>query len=306
MQPDDPNMQPRALRWGWFAIVAGVGVCFAFYGLLFATNLTESAALYLGLPVVLASAMALQPKSKSALGASMKGLTIALLLSAPLLREGFICILRASPILYPVVALVAWGIDRVRRSDTRRDRLRAGAVVTLFAVLSLEGTHPWLTFDRINTVTYETTLAGSVDAIRDRLAHPSAITAARPLLTRIFPPPVISGGGLSLGDTRQFDFSYEKWIFINHQDDHVVFSVTETDANHMRFAPREDTSYLSKYIVWESADITLTPVDAARTRVTTTIRFTRKLDPVWYVQPLQRHYVREAAKILTRTLEPPG
>jgi hypothetical protein len=46
------------------------------------------------------------PKAKTVKGGITKGLTLFLLLSGPLLGEGFICILMASPIFYLVGLLL--------------------------------------------------------------------------------------------------------------------------------------------------------------------------------------------------------
>ncbi len=71
------------------------------YGLLVGNGLRETAALFIGLPALIAIIIALTPQAKSATGMVFKGMTIALLMSGILLQEGFVCILMASPLMKP-------------------------------------------------------------------------------------------------------------------------------------------------------------------------------------------------------------
>src|SRR5690242_1070054 len=105
-----PNPTPPAkepLRWGLFSLVLALGIAGAVVVLLNRNDLTDSAALYIGIPLILALVLSLTPKSTSALGATMKGMTIALLLSAIVFQEGYICILFAAPLFYAIGALAA-------------------------------------------------------------------------------------------------------------------------------------------------------------------------------------------------------
>jgi hypothetical protein len=49
-------------------------------------------------------------------GGILKGITLALLIMAPLLGEGYLCILLASPLFYIVGIVVGVIVDRVRAS----------------------------------------------------------------------------------------------------------------------------------------------------------------------------------------------
>jgi hypothetical protein len=76
------------------------------YRLIVLGRLEQTAVLFVGIPTVLAILLAVVPKAKTVKGGITKGLTLFLLLSGPLLGEGFICILMASPIFYLVGLLL--------------------------------------------------------------------------------------------------------------------------------------------------------------------------------------------------------
>jgi len=86
---ENPESRNPPLRLELFFIVLALGVAGIGYALLRRNDLNDSAALYLGVPLILALTLSLMPKSKSALGATMKGMTIALLLSAFVFQEGY-------------------------------------------------------------------------------------------------------------------------------------------------------------------------------------------------------------------------
>jgi hypothetical protein len=65
------------------------------YRLLKHERLGNSSAMFLGIPAVLAILLALTPKAKSVTGAILKGIALFLLIIAPLLGEGYLCILMA-------------------------------------------------------------------------------------------------------------------------------------------------------------------------------------------------------------------
>ena len=147
---DQPK--PAPLQWRLFSLVLVLGLAGLGYSFLRRHNLFDSAGLYLGLPLLLALGLSLTPKTKSAMGATMKGITIALLLSAVIFHEGTICILFASPLFYGVGALVAALVDSSRRRNDRDSKLRLVGVSAIVGVLALEGTAPITSFYRYNEV----------------------------------------------------------------------------------------------------------------------------------------------------------
>src|SRR5947208_3487674 len=94
-------------------VLAGGAVA---YRLLNTHHLEQTSALFIGLPAFLAIALSLAPHSKTALGMTMKGITLAILMSGVLLGEGLICVLMASPLFYLVGAIIGALIDRAKKT----------------------------------------------------------------------------------------------------------------------------------------------------------------------------------------------
>ena len=88
-------------------------------GLLRERGLDGTALLYIGIPTIIGIAFASTPTATSAVGATLKALTFMILISGPLLQEGFICMIMAAPILYIVGALAAL-ITIVKRNNAAR------------------------------------------------------------------------------------------------------------------------------------------------------------------------------------------
>src|SRR6266508_5935920 len=119
LEPTRPPSRWAAAQWGLVGVILSLTLAMLVYRWLHSERLDQSAALFIGLPTILAVALTLTPKAKSATGMIMKGMTIALLMSGPVLKEGFVCILFSAPIFYLVGAIVGWAIDRQRRNGRR-------------------------------------------------------------------------------------------------------------------------------------------------------------------------------------------
>jgi hypothetical protein len=302
---ESPEPKP-AVPWTLFFITLALGLAGTAYVLLKRQHLSDSAALYLGIPLILALTLSRTPKSKSALGAIMKGMTIALLLSAYIFQEGYICILFCSPIFYAVGALVALPIDYYR--DRRgRNNLRTTAIAVIVAVLALEGTTDLTTVPRDNAVSVSKIVAAPASAIREQLGKPPRLDGAKPFFLRIFPYPVsVSGEMAKVGDERRTTFVAYKHIWWTRVEGVQVLRVTAAGQDGIEFAVISDDTYLSHYLAWQSSEVRLQPIDGDHTKVTWTLRYRRILDPAWYFGPLQRYAVRLTAEELIDRVATPG
>jgi hypothetical protein len=69
-----------------------------FYKVVMGAALGHTSAMFIGIPTVLAISLVLSPTPKSATGSILRGMSLALLIVAPLVGEGYPCILFASPL----------------------------------------------------------------------------------------------------------------------------------------------------------------------------------------------------------------
>lgn len=276
-------------------LIAGAGIFLSF---LRYQRLEATAAFYVGMPVLLAYIFIMLDKSRTAMRATLKGITIVLLLSAPLLREGFICILFAAPIFYAVGALIAAVVDH-QRKNKRGKSLHSMPIVGLLLLLSLEGTHELLTFDRTNTVRVERIVSASAAQIREQLAKPIQFTAETPFFLRIFPFPteVLSERDHGAME-RSLRFVYHKHFILNTHSGDLTFAVTERGADRLYSTVIKDESYLSTYMAWKQSNVSWQAIGDSRTKVTWEITYERKLDPVWYFGPLEYYATRLIAGAL--------
>ena len=293
-----PDRWPPRDRLTAFLIVLVLGVLATATYAMNARRIDHTAALYVGLPILLALAISLLPRSASVTAGSLKWLTLLLLLAVPVLREGYICVIFAAPILYVLTAIVGGLTDWVIRRRARRGRIEANALLAIPVLMALEGIHPAMTFERRADVTRERIVAASAEDIRLQLARPFAIEQPMPWFVSIFRKPAeVTGSGLAAGDTRMFHLIYHKWIYWNPREGFARFRIERPTENHVRYLPISDNNFIGDYVRWQFADLKLEPIDDNHTRVTLHIAYHRMLDPAWYFGPLERLAVGQAADV---------
>ncbi|MCU1245048.1 MAG: Polyketide cyclase/dehydrase [Acidobacteria bacterium] len=286
--PETPVIEARperitAAQWTLAGIIVAVAVGGALYRLLVLERLEQTASLFIALPAIIAVALALTPKAKSALGITMKGMTIALLMSGPILGEGFICILMSAPLFYLVGALVAIAIDLTRKNR----RSRSGLLVVLLPMLAgLEGTSPRFTFDTREAVTSSRIVELTPAEVEQALGRTPRFTGPLPLFLRLkFPRPVaVEGSGLQPGDLRRIHFGGGEG-----KPGDLVVRVAQHTANSVRFTAVSDSSHIAHWLAWRESTVEWQPLDARHTSVRCTIRYDRALHPAWYFGPWERY-----------------
>jgi hypothetical protein len=291
--------QPVPLQWRLFSFVLVLGSAGLSYIFLKRHDLFDSAGLYLGLPLLLALGLSLTPKTRSAMGATMKGITIALLLSAVVFQEGSICILFAAPLFYGVGALIASLVDSSRRRNDRDSKLRVACVSAIVGLLALEGTTPFTSFGRHNEVVVTKIIHAKPAEIRAQLSQMPSLGLDRPSFLKIFPYPAQTTPlGLNVGDESTIKFTAFKHIWWTKVEGSLILKVVGSAPNHIQFAAIRDDSYLSHYMKWNSSEILMEPVDNENTSVTWKLSYERILDPSWYFGPLQNYAANLAAEEL--------
>jgi hypothetical protein len=298
-KPKDSGYKIGPGQWKLFFAVLVIGCAGLIYWFLRRRGLDQSAALYTGLPLLLALGLSLTPPDKSATGATMKGMAIALLLAAPVFQEGYICILFASPLFFAVGLIIAAAIDWGRKRRAKKGNLQSALIATAIALMAMEGVTPETSFPREHEVVVSKVVPAPIDTVRATLARPPVLGEDKPFFLRIFPYPVdVQGGGLGVGDTRSATFVAYKHIFWNRLEGTAVFKVVEASERKIAFELASDTSYVAHYLGWKRSEVELTPTTNGGTLVTWRLSFHRKYDPYWYFGTLQKYAVGLVAEEL--------
>ena len=272
-----------------------------FYRIVEHLQFGHTSLMFIGIPGLLAILLAMTPRAKSATGGILKGLTLGLLIMAPLLGEGAVCILMAAPLFYIVGITVGLVIDWNRKKKTVT--LCCCALVLL--PLSLEGVVPQLTFGRMQSVAVTRLVDGTPAEVAATLARSPRVSTPLPgLFPKVgFPRPLEAhGDGLQIGATRTIHFAGVE----DAPPGDVVMRVSESRPGFARFDAVSDSTKLGKWLQWDKSEVTWKAVDATHTEVTWRVQFERQLDPAWYFGPWERLAVHDAAGFLIEANATPG
>ena len=288
-------------QWMLATLIFTMAIGRILYGILVDHHLRQTAALFIGLPALLAIILALTPKAKSVVGATLKGLTIALLLSGIFLQEGFVCILMAAPLFYTVAIVMALIVQgRRKRSGTRRTTI--GLLVLPLLVMSMEGTREVWTFDRAETVTVHQRVRAEPAEIQAKLASTPVFDDVLPLYLSLgFPRPVYArGAGLEMGDTRIIGFAVGK-----QAPAELTLQVVESRPGLVRFEFVSDQTSIADWLGWEQAIVEWQATGSGESVISWTIHYQRQLDPAWYFGPMERYAVGLAGEYLIAAVATP-
>lgn len=308
--PPRRRFRPSAAQWTLAAIIVAFALGVVLYKALLGAGLGQSSAFYIGVPVILALLLTLSVPSGKAIGMTMKAITIMLLLSMPLLGEGFICVLIAAPLFYTVGLLVALLVQRFRDAEGNAHIVVLPAIAL---VLSLEGVTPALTLPTADTVSATRVVAAGPEAVAQALTRPLRFDDVAPtgVLALGFPRPVMDhGSGLDVGDRRvvMFDGAHHRPpVMAAHHwgeaQSQLEFEVVERSPGFVRLDVTSDTTPLATWLTWQWADISWREVDAGHTEITWTLRYDRELSPAWYFGPIEHVVAQRAANYLLNTID---
>ena len=285
-------------------MIVALAVASIAFRLLYAGGLRHSAAVFVGIPTMIALLVVNMEKPATGTGVVMRVITLALLLSGIVFAEGFICIVLAAPIFYLVGFVAAKAVGGMMQAG----RHGRGAMMLMLVLLptGLEGTMPGVEWNREERVTRSLVVRATPAQVRAALAtRPDFAAPLPPFLRLRFPVPVAtSGSGLAVGDTRAVVFEHAHGGHIEHGT--LMFRVAESDSAAVRFEPVRDDSYITHWLSWESSDVQWQAISAHETRVAWTLTYRRRLDPAWYFAPLERYGVGVAAGYLIEALAVPS
>jgi hypothetical protein len=277
-------------------LIVALGLARVAFDVIARHHLRQTAALFIGLPAILAIAVALSPRAQTATGTILKGVTIALLLASTVLGEGLVCIVFAAPLFYAVGVAVGMAIDYIERK--RQDRASTGTYLLIllpFLTMSVEGVYERTALSRFETVTVERVVAAAAIDVEQTLTHAPAFDLPLPLALRPgFPAPVASSGtGLDVGARRAISFTAGR-----RPAGALVLEVAARHPRLVRFKAVSDDTPIAQWLDWHDAQVEWSDINRASTRVRWTVRYRRLLDPAWYFGPLERLVVRAAAGYL--------
>jgi len=291
------DVPARSSRWAFPFLVFAIAAGCLLYRILVLKRLEQTALLFVGIPALLAVVIACTPKAKTLMGGTLKATTLFLLLSAPLLGEGFICVVMAAPIFYGVALGIVGIITMIRTSakDRKQNILPCLALIGILPMV-LEGSRPALSFDREEAVTARRVVEATPEEVEGALSQSPQTNLPIPFFFKSFPLPTEAHGtGLKPGHLRSIHFAGGE----GHPGD-VVLRVVECQPDHVRFEAVSDQSKIAHWLAWEYADVRWRPIDATRTQVEWTLGYRRLLDPAWYFRPWERYAVRVSADYLIR------
>jgi len=297
---DPPDLHPEDERgvtpaqWWLISLVIALTVGAILYRALTHQALTHSAAMFLGVPAVLAILLAFTPKAKSLTGGIVKGITLFLLIVAPLLGEGYLCILIASPIFYLVGIIIGLIADAARKRD--RQKATLSCVAVLFLPMCLEGVVPQWSLPREQVVESTRIVAAPATAVEAALAQSASLATPLPSWLKVgFPRPLAAyGSGLEVGDLRTIHFAGAE----GDPPGDIVSRVVERRPNFVRVETLSDSTKLTQWLRWQSSEVAWRAIDAQHTSVTWRVQFARQLDPAWYFTPWERFTVQQAASYM--------
>jgi hypothetical protein len=279
-------------QWWLISLVLALTAGSLMYRMLVRADLTHSAAMFLGVPAVLAILLGLTAKAKTLTGGIVKGITLFLLIVAPLLGEGYLCILIASPIFYLVGIIVGLLADATR--NRRKTTLSCVAIV--FLPMFLEGIVPQLTLSREQIVESTAVVDAPAMAVEAALAQSPNLQTPLPAWLNIgFPRPLAAyGSSLAVGAMRTIHFAGAE----GDPPGDLVSRVAESRANYVRMETVSDSTKLTQWVRWRSSEVEWRAIDGQHTAVTWRVHFARELDPAWYFIPWERFTVRQAARYM--------
>jgi hypothetical protein len=259
-------------------------------------GMMHTSLIFIGIPLVLGALLAIAPWPKSATGGILRGIALALLVVAPLVGEGYLCILFASPLFFGVGLLIGGIVDIARK---RKSAATLSCIILLLP-FTLEGTTPQLSFNRAQSVMVSRIINAPASEVAAALAQSPTISTPLPRFLRIgFPHPLAStGSGLIVGSPRVIHFAGAE----GDPPGDLTMRVTESDlqpaSGRIRFETVSDSSKLTQWLRWQSSDVSWHSIDSTHTAVTWRIGFDRQLDPSWYFAPWEQFAVHQAADYL--------
>jgi hypothetical protein len=292
------------------ALIVSVAVASLAFRAIVAGGLQQTAALFVGIPTLLAIVVVFYVSPRSAVGVACKAVTVALLASALFLGEGIVCVAMSAPLFYAIAIPIASAMETAHRRRDKSTTTSMSCVILLIAVpLSLEGVTRFTTFNRDESITETRIVNASPEAVQRALFDPPRFDRVLPLYLRAgFPSPVatrIEGGE---GGTRwviQIRGGEMRLNGMEPRTGTLLLALEDARPGFVRWRAVSDSSHMTHFLAWQETTVRWARVDDRTTQVSWTLRYRRGLDPAWYFGPWERYAVRLAAGYLIDSVATP-
>ena len=264
------------------ALIAAVAIASLAYKFIFYQQLQQTAALFVGIPALLAIVVVLFVSPRSAKGVACKAVTVGLLVSLFFLGEGALCVLMSAPIFYGVAVGVAAGMSAARRrSDDPVRTLYSSVLVLTILISSLEGISAPFSFARHETVTASKIVRAAAGDIQRAVLEQPKFDRAMPFELRIgFPRPTsvqIADGGSRW--TIRMRGGEMRLDGMEPRAGDLVLRLEESRPGLVRWSAVSDNSHMTHFLTWRSAAVAWEAIDANTTRVTWTLQYRPRARP---------------------------
>jgi hypothetical protein len=307
--PTTSNAAAKRARIALSAIIAAAAIGSIAYRLIVFGHLQQTAALFIGIPALLAIVVVFGISPRSATGVACKAVTVGLLVSLLFLGEGMLCIAMSAPLFYFVAIAIAAAMEAIRKQQEKQRKLYSCLILLAVVPLSLEGVLPVTTFNRNETVMQTKIVHAASRDIERALVQPPRFDRKMPLYLRAgFPRPVLTEIDKTSNGTRwriRFRGGEMRITGLEPKTGDLILILDELRPGHARWRAVSDTSHMTHFLQWRETILEWTPIDGENSRVTWTIQYERGLDPAWYFGPLEQYAVRLAAGYLIDSVATP-
>jgi len=292
------------------ATIVAVAMGSIFYRLVVAHDLQQTAALFIGVPALLAIVVVFFVSPRSGVGVACKAVTIGLLVSMLFLWEGVLCVVMSAPLFYGVAVVIGTVVSKARRTSGKPTDTAFFCLALLALIpMSLEGVTAATSFDRNESVEETRIVHASPDAVQRALFQPPRFHRALPLYLRAgFPVPIstrIEGNSVGAQWVIRFLGGEMRLDGIAPQAGNLVLKIEEMQPGLIRWRAISDDSHMPHFLGWQEASVRWEKRDEQTTAVTWTLRYRRNLDPAWYFAPWEHYAVRLAADYLIDSVATP-
>jgi len=290
------------------SIIVAVAIASFMYRFLVSHNLQQTAALFIGIPSLIAIVVVFVVSPRSAIGVACKAVTVGLLVSMVFLQEGMLCVLMSAPLFY-AVAIVIVTLIRLARGPESHSVTHSLAVLLIVIPLSLEGVTPLTTINRSESVTQTRVIRASADDIERALLAQPRFDRQLPVFLRAGFPMAVFTQIRKVGNETRWTIRIRggemRLNGMEAREGDLILALDDYRPGLMRWRAVSDSSHMTHFLFWREIVVTWETLTPNTTRVTWTMRYDRGLDPAWYFGPMERYAVGLAAGYLIDTVATP-